>query len=119
MQTVTFSIGCDISDVSRRNEFTSSFGFPTNGNFIRQDLLLQPNGGAATLSLPSQAIYVMTAGTDVVLQVTWTDNSVETSRTFKINKMLFLADVTNITNLQVINNEAIGTPPESVRVLLF
>lgn len=124
IQTVTLDIGCTVTDISRRNEFSASVEYSTGGNFTRQDALLQPGGvdaQGATLSLPvpSQAIYIMTAGPNVALQVTWTINSTPVVMSFKINNMFFLADMTNITNLELVNNEVTGSTPETVRILLF
>lgn len=121
LQTVTFDIGCDVTEKSRRNLFTSRAGWSTNGNLIMQDALLQPGGSGVSgasivLAIPSQVLYIMTAAPSIQLQVTW---SGPVTRNISINTLLLWTDLTDVTNLLLVNNAAAGSTPESVRIMLF
>lgn len=123
LQTLTIDIGADLTEKSRRNLFTSRCGWSTGGNLIMQDALLQPGGigitGASiTLSIPAQVLYIMTAAPSVQLQVTWS-GSPPVTKTFNVNTILLWTDMTDVTNLLLVNNAAAGSTPESVRIMLF
>jgi hypothetical protein len=122
LQTVLMHLGVDVTDRTRRNAFTSHFGFSTNGNFTQLDQLLQPGGASVTgayvnLVVPAQAVFILTAASTLTLAVTWSSPAV--TKIFNINQMMFISDMTDVTALQVVNTAAVGATPESVRILLF
>ena len=117
-QTVTFNMSVDVTEVSRRAEMSVKFGYVTNGNFTKMDVMLQP-AQSENLPLPSQLISILTNGTVINLTVTWG----LTSHIFLINKYLHISDMTGVTGLSIANNYTppVGSPSlaESVRILLL
>lgn len=119
LQTVTFRIGVDVTDKSRRNDHTAQAGYDSGGNYTKYERLLA-SGASLAVEVPAQILYVLTGGVAVDVQITWSGTT-PLVRTFRVNKMLFLSDMTDITAIQITNNSiAVGTNlalSESVRII--
>jgi hypothetical protein len=115
IQTVTLSLGIDIADKSVRAEASARFGIMTNGNFDKKDKLLEVDAVYTTTEIPPQVFLLLTNGTAIDVTVSWGGQTPST-RTFRVNKMLFLSDMTDVISLSVSNN---GQLSETVRIYSF
>jgi hypothetical protein len=108
-QTLAFTINVDVIDKSRRTDHRGYARFSTGGNFTKMEALVQGES-EIELTVPVTAIYIMATAID--LRVTWG----AVTRTFKVNKLLFLPDMTDITSLSLYNPAVTAMP---TRVILF
>jgi hypothetical protein len=119
LQTITFRIGVDVTDKSRRADHSAQFGYSTGGDFTKYERLLAP-AGAFSVFIPLHIIYILTAGSAISVEVTWGGVN-PCTRIFKVNKFLFLSDMTDITTVTITNNSIPTTAApalsESIRVL--
>lgn len=122
LQTVTLSLDIDVTDTSRRTDASMSFGFLTSGNYDKKDRLLNAGATYTLTEIPAQVFMLLTNGAAIDVTVNW-GGSTPASRTFLVNKMLFLSDMTDIVSIVVVNNAASvnGNPPlaEFLRMYSF
>lgn len=112
--TIILRLAMDVSEASRRNDHMAQLRFSTDGNFTKIERQL-PAGESIDLPIPAKVVYVLSGDTPTTLRVEWSGDNAG-SRTFTVDKMMFLSDMSDVSELRLTNTGAISN---AIKVFLF